>query len=387
MGRAAEYFRRGRREHRWCLLRFLVAGERTAPVGAVNGVTVNGNDLEITSSGFAGSGAVFGTHTTADATYNGLLQYGTWSNGTSASFTLNGTGHRSFTPGRQYLVQVWVSDARANGNGRTETVGGSGSLSYKTGSGMGQYVIGRFTADAASQAISLSANASAQVNLVQVRDITPPESMTRHERFKTLKYGIFSHYVWAGDWGMPDIYGVAPTSADDVGEQVQRGAVCQRRGAGGGAVCGVHGVARQQPSALAEPDHGEMGAVGGPVRRPRDVISDMIDAVKAKGIRVFLYTHPWQPVRCDDHNTFINELYAETIDRYGSRIDGLWIDENQINSDQDSVVDYTRLMATIKSHNPDLVTMQNGWQLYTAETGGNETVGYWNFGQSQPMYN
>ena len=43
-------------------------------------------------------------------------------------------------------------------------------------------------------------------------------------------------------------------------------------------------------------------------------------------------------------------------------------------------------MTTIKEHNPDLVTMQNGWQLYTADTGGNETVGYWNFGQSQPLY-
>ena len=58
-----------------------------------------------------------------------------------------------------------------------------------------------------------------------------------------------------------------------------------------------------------------------------------------------------------------------------------------INSSQDSVVDYKRLMTTIKEHNPDLVTMQNGWELYTADTGGNETVGYWNFGTSQPVYN
>ena len=114
----------------------------------------------------------------------------------------------------------------------------------------------------------------------------------------------------------------------------------------------------------------------------------MIDAVKARGIRVFLYTHPYQPLTYDlaHHNNFINELYAETVDRYGSRIDGLWMDENMIDSSQDSVVDYKRLMTTIKEHNPDLVTMQNGWQLYTADTGGNETVGYWNFGQSQPLY-
>ena len=29
---------------------------------------------------------------------------------------------------------------------------------------------------------------------------------------------------------------------------------------------------------------------------PPAIVSDMIDAVKAKGIRVFLYTHPYQPV-------------------------------------------------------------------------------------------
>ena len=51
----------------------------------------------------------------------------------------------------------------------------------------------------------------------------------------------------------------------------------------------------------------------------RDTVSDMIDAVKARGIRVFLYTHPYQPLTNDlaHHNNFINELYAETVDRYG----------------------------------------------------------------------
>ena len=171
-------------------------GNATAHAGTVNGVTISGYDLEISISGFAGSAAAFGTHTSADATYNALLRYGTWSAGPAASFTLNGTGRRAFTPGRQYLVQVWVSDARAGINARNETISGSASLSYKTASGMGQYVIGRFTADAASQSITVTANTGAQVNLVQVRDITPPESMTRFQRWKTLKYGIFSHYTY-----------------------------------------------------------------------------------------------------------------------------------------------------------------------------------------------
>ena len=77
-------------------------------------------------------------------------------NGTGAAFTLNGTGRRPLTPGRQYLVQVWICDARAEINGRTAASADSGTLSYKTATGMGQYVIGRFTADAASQTITLS---------------------------------------------------------------------------------------------------------------------------------------------------------------------------------------------------------------------------------------
>ena len=86
-------------------------------------------------------------------------------------------------------------------------------------------------------------------------------------------------------------------------------------------------------------------------------------------------------------NDFINEFFAETMDRYGPRIDGLWIDENQINGDQDSVVDYKRLMETIKSRNPDIVTMQNGGQMYTVDLGGPETVNDWNFARWQCMYN
>ena len=121
----------------------------------------------------------------------------------------------------------------------------------------------------------------------------------------------------------------------------------------------------------------------------RDTVSDMIDAVKAKGIRVYLYTHPYQPITSPNsrHNDFINELYAELIARYGSRIDGLWLDENQIDNSQDSVVDYKRLMSTIKESNPDMVTMQNGGQTYTVDMQSPEIIGRWNFGRSEAMYN
>jgi hypothetical protein len=37
---------------------------------------------------------------------------------------------------------------------------------------MGSWITGRFTADATSQQFNITANASAQLNLLQVRDIT-----------------------------------------------------------------------------------------------------------------------------------------------------------------------------------------------------------------------
>ena len=350
-------------------------GNPGIPVGSVNGVQLRGDDLELTTSGFAGSAAAFGTHTTAAATYNNLLQYGTWSDGTNASFTLNGTGRRPLTPGRQYLVQVWISDARSEVNGRTGSVSGSGTLSYKTASGMGQYVIGRFTADAASQAITLSANQSAQVNLVQVRDITPPEAETRQQRWKRLKYGIFSHYTYA-------MTGDANTAGERFDAEAYANDVAQA-GAEYVVWTAWHSNTIPMFPSKAMDKYGFTGRYS-----QRDTVSDMIDAVRAKGIRVFLYVHPFQPIGSRDlWNDFVNELFAETMDRYGSRIDGLWIDENQINGDQDSVVDYKRLMGTIKSRNPDMVTMQNGGQMYTVDLGGPETVNDWNFARWQCMYN
>lgn len=205
----------------------------------------------------------------------------------------------------------------------------------------------------------------------------PDTGISNRERFKTLKYGVFSHYnYWAtGNGDVNDAANAfnAEKYADDL------------------ATAGVQYVVWTAWHGNMFPMFPSQAAAKygyGSRCSTRDTVSDMIDAVKARGIRVFLYTHPYQPLTYDlaHHNNFINELYAETVDRYGSRIDGLWIDENMIDSSQDSVVDYKRLMATIKEHNPDLVTMQNGWQLYTADTGGNESVGYWNFGQSQPLY-
>ena len=127
------------------------------------------------------------------AGYKNILNGGRYANnGAPCTVTLN-----NLVPGRNYLVQLWVMDARTYGPGRSETITSGGNtvtLSYSnaatnTAGGMGQYSIGHFTADASTQVITLTGNASTQLNALQLRDLTdyqpsgpvvtqPPQSRT-----------------------------------------------------------------------------------------------------------------------------------------------------------------------------------------------------------------
>jgi hypothetical protein len=88
------------------------------------------------------------------------------------------------TPGHLYLIQLWVNDGRNIGESRSQTVTGGTNTSPplnfgSDGSGPGQYIIGTFVANSSGgqtvvlDAFSTGSNPSAQINLVQVRDITP----------------------------------------------------------------------------------------------------------------------------------------------------------------------------------------------------------------------
>ena len=93
------------------------------------------------------------------------------------------------TPGHEYLVEFWVNDGRNIGESRSETVTGgtntAAALSYGSdGSGPGQYIIGTFIADSTGdQTLTLTRSSTgsdpdAQINLFQVRDITPSPNVT-----------------------------------------------------------------------------------------------------------------------------------------------------------------------------------------------------------------
>ena len=116
------------------------------------------------------------------AAYRSVLQGGVYA---SSSVTMTVT-LKNLIAGHPYEVQVWGSDDRIGASNRTETVTSSGgnlvTLAYNnngTNGGVGQSTLGTFTADGTTQVFILTgampaAGNSAQLNAVQVRDLSVP---------------------------------------------------------------------------------------------------------------------------------------------------------------------------------------------------------------------
>lgn len=157
--------------------------------GTVNGVTFTTTP---TSNGAVGTNLTLASWSTANATaftaasgafgslstaYKAMLVGGVYNNtaGGTSSVTLN-----NLVVGRRYAVQVWVNDPRSGTSARVETItstgGNSQGLDYNSTNatgGVGQSVIGTFTADATTQKLSLvttGAGTTAQINAIQLRE-------------------------------------------------------------------------------------------------------------------------------------------------------------------------------------------------------------------------
>lgn len=117
----------------------------------------------------------FASPNTPDASYNYLL--------TVSMFNWNQTpltvSWDNMTPGYTYLLQAWVNDGRTGANAFSSTFTGGINVSdpVNGGSGVvgtpGQFIIGTFVADAATQSFTMSPGI--MMNLVQVRTIAVPE--------------------------------------------------------------------------------------------------------------------------------------------------------------------------------------------------------------------
>ena len=166
---------------------YAYAGSGTA--ASVNTVAFTGGfSGNVTVSGSAGSvpnsfgGGASAPWSGLSTNYQAVLQGGSYANNNaSLTVTLN-----NLTPGRTYAVQLWANDSRSgNTTNRTEiatnAAGNSVTLAYnntRAQGGVGQFTTGLFIADAVNQTFTLtgvlpSGDNSAQINAIQVRDVTP----------------------------------------------------------------------------------------------------------------------------------------------------------------------------------------------------------------------
>lgn len=153
----------------------------------------------------------------------------------------------------------------------------------------------------------------------------------------------------------------------------------------------------------------------------RDLLGDLLTACEKRGIPVIFYTHPrdghdflpqeqaalgWatehpDPASTDPDfavfdferwNTYIRALYLELVQRYGSRLAGLWLDEGSARGDSWNVVDYPALAAAIDECCPGLLLMNNFYgDGYGLDTGMKEYHCIWGpmndrSGGSWPVY-
>lgn len=159
-------------------------GGTGVPSTTVNGVTFqsfatnNGNgssgNFTTTGSGFIGQtntghGSANPPFSALPAAYQTLLQSASVPFGGSIALTISG-----LIAGMQYQFQWWANDSSTGNGTTTATAGNSVELQHNTGSegGLGQFVIGTFTADAATQTITFAGDGDfGSFNAFQLRQL------------------------------------------------------------------------------------------------------------------------------------------------------------------------------------------------------------------------
>lgn len=147
---------------------------------SVNGVTfiptlsasLNNSWLQLT--GFTGLNTGIFTTTSNNfaalsPVYKNIIKGGVYNNGAVATVKL-----KNLVVGRNYTVQIWVSDPRSGApTNRYAVVDSTGPIlpynDAQVEGGVGSYAVGSFTADAATQSFTLAGDVSTQLNAVQLR--------------------------------------------------------------------------------------------------------------------------------------------------------------------------------------------------------------------------
>lgn len=228
--------------------------------------------------------------------------------------------------------------------------------------------------------------------------------LKRLENFKKYKYGFFVHYAWGGFAYKvtlnPD--GSIPGSLDEIANSFNPQKFAEDMESFGveyviftlfhanmNLLCPCKAMDKWLPGHTSK----------------RDLIGEIISALKKKGIEIILYMHPrdghdlceremkmtgWgygkskkngaaneaepnsSTFKFEVWNDFINEIFEFVVNKYGADILGLYIDEAS-RGESDSVVDYVRLEKTIHQKYPHLLIIQNYYgNLYTFDIGDKE---------------
>jgi hypothetical protein len=210
---------------------------------------------------------------------------------------------------------------------------------------------------------------------------TPPQTA-----FSDMRLGLFVHYTYVGrpyKWGCTTWSDGSPVaSLDELADNLD-----------------VENLARTAAAMRAQylqftTWHANMNVLfpSGVMARKlpghcsrRDVIGDLIKALRPTGIKLILYIHP-----SDGHdfsredqdrvgwndgpgyarwNDFVNAVIAEVVDRYGADVAGYWIDGGL-----PAQVDPARLRETILSRDPEAWLIQNsGLNRICVDFGAHET--------------
>ncbi|VGO19743.1 acetylxylan esterase [Pontiella sulfatireligans] len=158
--------------------------------GGTSAVTLNGVVFVAGGTDFGGDVTLGGTpvafsnfgqnaapFNTLSSDYQSLLDAGVYNNATVKTDPVTVT-LTNLTAGQEYEVQFWANDSR-NSAGRYLTLASGANtvdLDYNSTDvlgGVGQHVIGMFTADGTSQSFTVTPNVALAFNAIQVRNLTP----------------------------------------------------------------------------------------------------------------------------------------------------------------------------------------------------------------------
>jgi hypothetical protein len=187
----------------------------------VNGVTFAGEsnpagNADVTTDltlSYTGYGNSLGTFSTLPAEYQSILASGAYRDAERATLTLGG-----LSLGSTYEVQFWINDSRnrvdMESKPRTATISDTSivvdynTAGASTNDGLGQFLIGTFTANASTVDIGLSTQAP-QLNAIQLRLISEPASVVDSLRVAISGEGALS-LSWTASFGVT--YGVEATT-------------------------------------------------------------------------------------------------------------------------------------------------------------------------------